>query len=48
MIQIIKKEYKDLNKAVQNINTIAINYDYFIDCNILLVKENYIDIYLIF
>lgn len=42
MIQIIKKEYKDLDKAVQNINAIAINYDYFIDYNILPVKENYI------
>lgn len=44
MIQIIKKEYKDLDKAIKAINVISIQYDYFKDYNIITspINENYI------
>lgn len=46
MIQIIKKDYKDIDKAVRDINIISIQYDYFKDFNIImsLTHESYIAI----
>ena len=43
MIQIIKKDYKDIDTAVMDINTISIQYDYFKDFNIMTspTHENY-------
>lgn len=35
MIQIIKKDYKNLEEAVDNINIISIKYDYFKDYSII-------------
>ncbi|RDY22432.1 hypothetical protein CHF27_013475 [Romboutsia maritimum] len=44
MIQIIKKEYKELDKAIRDINKLAIQYDYFKDYNIITspINSNYI------
>lgn len=42
MIQIIKKEYTDLNEVIDDINVISIQYDYFKDYNIIEKNESYI------
>lgn len=41
MIQIIKREYKDLNEAIEDINVISIQYDYFKDYDILQTNKSY-------
>ena len=43
MIQIIKKDYKNINEAVSDINATSIQYDYFKDFNIITspTHENY-------
>ena len=43
MIQIIKKDYKNISEAVNDINAISIQYDYFKDFNIMTspTHENY-------
>lgn len=46
MIQIIKKDYKDIDTAVRDINVLSIQYDYFKDFNIITspTHESYIAI----
>ena len=43
MIQVIKKDYKDIDTAVRDINVLSIQYDYFKDFNIMTspTHENY-------
>lgn len=40
MIQIIKKDYKDIDEAIRDINVMSIEYDYFKDFNIITSPTN--------